>query len=929
MQKGLHILCLITLPWVYGQNPLVRATLVNQYDEALPGITATVEGETMGITSNASGYFELLLPKGFRQGDLQLKKGKTHLQTIPLTLKDGHDIDLGTWVVQLQTQPQPLAVFDLDALELIPSGLDRDQVGSALQSRRDAFLNTAAFQFGAAFFRLRGLDNAHQEVRINGIPMNTFNTGRPLWGQWGGLNDLTNRAQHFSYGISAAPKGFGGLLATTQIQLRPSYFRAGSKVSQAFSNSNYQYRTMVSYIQPVANKNPGYALVFSRRWGRQGFVNGTLYDAWSSAFLLEHAWNTKHRSWMTAMFTPNRRGKSAPLTDEVYQLKGLQYNPYWGWQNGKLRNSRESKTALPVVVLNHRWEPKPSLSWQMNLGFTWGEQASSRLLYNGHQPTGNHLQGGGINPDPVYYQRLPSYALRDTENPDYTNAYLLEQDLRLDGQIDWAALYKANVAVSDYGIYALYDDVEKPIQTTWTIQAQKNFSERLTGQWEGYFSSGRSQFFARTKDLLGADVLWDLDPFAETLAASPNNLLAKGAPVTLGTPFIYHYAIHSQSFGGSGTLTYQGAGWDTFFGFQYRAQSYQREGFFQNGGFPDQSLGLGKPVSFQGLSLKWGVNYAMTGRHRLAFFAALEQRPPPFRNVYFNPRENHFRLPSSKLERGIHTQIGYHWQNPVLDFKLNVYYLLRDRIREISFYFADGVGGDDALFVQEVITGMAHQHLGLEASAVYQPISELKIVGVAAAGRFRYANNPQLTLATEPTTAAREAGFVNGLKAFGKTFLKGYALSVGPQRAFSLAVNYEDPAYWRLSVYGNYFSHAHLDPNPLTRSKNLYTDADGLPFADYDPEAASGLLKQERFPAWFMLNATAGKSWLIHRKYLGFFISIQNALNTHYKTGGYEQGRNANYRSLLEDQKRLMPLFAPKYWRGRGTTYFITCYFRF
>jgi hypothetical protein len=94
-------------------------------------------------------------------------------------------------------------------------------------------------------------------------------------------------------------------------------------------------------------------------------------------------------------------------------------------------------------------------------------------------------------------------------------------------------------------------------------------------------------------------------------------------------------------------------------------------------------------------------------------------------------------------------------------------------------------------------------------------------------------------------------------------------------------------------------------------------------------EEAKKLLKQEQFPSYFLLNAIAGKSWRIGTHYAGFFISLQNILDTHYLTGGFEQGRNANFISLREDSNRLQPLFSPKYWWGRGSTYFISTYYRF
>ncbi len=52
--------------------------------------------------------------------------------------------------------------------------------------------------------------------------------------------------------------------------------------------------------------------------------------------------------------------------------------------------------------------------------------------------------GGGTNPDPTYYQKLPSYYLRFADNPNYEAAYLAQQDFKEDGQLDWQQLYNAN-----------------------------------------------------------------------------------------------------------------------------------------------------------------------------------------------------------------------------------------------------------------------------------------------------------------------------------------------------------------------------------------------------------------------------------------------------------------------------------------------------
>jgi len=56
---------------------------------------------------------------------------------------------------------------------------------------------------------------------------------------------------------------------------------------------------------------------------------------------------------------------------------------------------------------------------------------------------------------------------------------------------------------------------------------------------------------------------------------------------------------------------------------------------------------------------------------------------------------------------------------------------------------------------------------------------------------------------------------------------------------------------------------------------------------------------------------------------------INNLLDTTYKTGGYEQARNSNYRELNQDVSSGTPAFAPKYFYGYGRTYFLNLYLNF
>ena len=78
-----------------------------------------------------------------------------------------------------------------------------------------------------------------------------------------------------------------------------------------------------------------------------------------------------------------------------------------------------------------------------------------------------------------------------------------------------------------------------------------------------------------------------------------------------------------------------------------------------------------------------------------------------------------------------------------------------------------------------------------------------------------------------------------------------------------------------------------------------------------------------------MLNLTGGKSWRIsskNRNTFGFFASINNLLDIKYRTGGFEQGRNANFVQVDQDHAGGVRAFGPRYFYGFGRNYFINFY---
>jgi hypothetical protein len=797
--------------------------------------------------------------------------------------------------------------------ELDDDTVASDNLSGLLQSSKDLFLRTAAFEFSVAFFRIRGLDSSFGKFLLNNIEMNKLLDGRPQWSNWGGLNDVLRNSNLQLY-QRPSTSHFGGLIGTTNISTRATNFRQGGRLTYSFSDRSYNQRVLASYATGLNPNNWAFVAAVGGRWGMEGFQEGTFYDAHSFLLSADKIFNARHSFNLTLMFTPNRRGKSSPHTQEVYDLKGTHYNAYWGYQQGAKRNARVKRVSEPIVMANHYWKPSKKTSIQTSLSYQFGEIGNTRIDYS-----------GGINPDPTYYQKLPSYPLSNNGGPDYAKAFELEQEFLANGQINWETLYDANLTKKDQGkpsAFALYEDRndDRLFSCTTSVEALLGESSR----WSAGLSYQRlqSENFAEITDPLAGLGLHNIDPYD----FYPYNLDSKNVLIKMGEKYRYHYIMNATRWSAKTKIDFSLENSEAYLAIQFSQVAYQRDGRFRHGAFPNKSKGKSHTLRFTGQGLKAGWKFRLEGRHWIDFNAAYIQQPPTIRNSFSNPRENNNTVgesvgTDSSEEQLLSGDLSYYYRTPTIDARLSGFFVQSKDATEVSFFFADGIGGDTSAFVQEILQGINKQRLGIEFGLELQLLSALKLKAVSSVGKYIHSNNPQLYLTSDD--------FAQGYLDMGQSQLKNYRLSVGPQQAYSLGVEYRDPNFWWIGATVNGFIKSYLDISPISRTQNFLLDDDGLPFEDYDEEVAERLLQQERFNDFFVVNLVGGKSWKLGNKYIGFFGSINNLLGEIYKTGGYEQARSSNYRTLLQDTQALRRRFGPKYWYGRGTTYFFNLYLRF
>ncbi|WP_031426408.1 TonB-dependent receptor [Flavimarina sp. Hel_I_48] len=861
---------------------------------------------------NGSFFIEGNLPPG-NQIVLVEAEGFTD-QRLPVLFENGLPVHIPLIPLEVNITEEQLqiGIISLSDQELNADAGDADySISGLLSASKDAFLTAAAYDFSATFFRPRGLGSERGKILINGIEMNKLYSGRPQWGNWGGLNDM-QRNRIFTLGTAANDYTFGGLAGTTNIIMRASQYRRGGRVSYASSNRTYKGRIIGSYNSGLNKNGWAYSVSLARRYGNEGYMDGSLYDANSIFIAVEKEINPAHSLNFSAFYTPNRRGKSSANTQEVIDLKGRRYNSYWGKQDGEIRNSRTRKIKEPVFMLNHYWNLSEKININTNVAYQFGSMGNSRLGYD-----------NAPNPDPGYYQKLPSYFIGYRDSPNRETAYRAYENFTEDGQINWDGLYKTNILYGGNACYYLYEDRVDDKQLTANSIVNVRINDNVNLNASINLKSLTSHNYANTLDLLGATTYLDIDTF-NTGDAAQSDLNNPNRRVGEGEIIKYNFEINALQADVFMQAQFSYNRFDFFLSASGGTTTYQRNGLFKNGNYPEDSEGKSDKLSFAPYGIKGGMTYKYSGRHIFTMNSAYLKTAPVLRNAFSNSRQNNRTVINLQNEGNINLDLSYIYRDPIVSARLTGYYIAMNDATEISFYYADGISGlgrnVTTAFVQEVLTNVDKTHLGGELGIEAQLTPTIKVKGAAAYGQYTYSNNPDLYLTSDDFNAEVE---------FGQANLKNYRIAGGPQQAFQLGFEYRDPEYWFFGTTANYFSHAYVDIAPLTRTKNFYQDTDGLPFNDYDPQLARELLKQERFEDYMLVNAIGGKSWRVGSYYVGFFAVINNVLNTTYKTGGFEQGRSANFRTLQEDAQRETRIFGPKYWSGYGTSYYLNFYIRF
>lgn len=877
---------------------------------------------------------------------IQIKSQGYKDQILPVEIIANKNLEIGNIALDedqsFELQNSLITITDND---LNDDNSGSESTAGILQSTRDVFQQSAAFNWGQSRFRIRGLDNIYSNTMINGVVMNKPLDGRPQWSNWGGLNDAT-RNQEFTIGSVASDYNFGGILGTQEINTRASIYRPGSRVSFAGTNTNYSWRMMGTHVSGMNKDGWAYVISAGKRWANEGYFTGTDYNADSFFASVEKKLSDNHSLNFTSIYAKNSRAKNAPLSDELENIMGHKYNSYWGWQDGEKRNSRIKNVEEPIFMLGHYWKINNKNKLNTNVTYQFGSVGNSRLDFQ-----------NANNPDPTYYKNLPSYwtslygadqgEFSGLPTPNFDEAAISRANFLNNPQLDWNAMYLANSApildangneigrtpiVSKFVVYEDRND-----DKTWTANSILNstVNDNIVINAGASYRKLKSNNYQNLIDLLGGTSFQDIDTFGSTNDQKQSDLNNPNRLIQEGEKYGYNYNLNADIIDAFTQIKFNYKKIDFYLAQSFSSSTYQREGLYKNGYYPTNSYGKSNSINFENFGFKGGLTFKITGKHLVTANAVHMSKAPSLRNTFPNARLNNNTVNGIENESISSTDLSYIFRGPRIKARITGYFSRIDNATETAFYYADGIFANDdstdanesSAFVSETITDISKKNIGAELGIEYQITSTIKLTTAAAYGQYTYDNNPTVLISNDAKASAENT---NPVTNFGTATMKNYKLPGMPQQAYSFGIEYRDPKFWNIGANINYLADNYLDISPIMRTNTFFINpATGFNFPEATIERGRELLKQEKFDPITLLNLNGGKSWKIKANTFGFFASINNVLDVVYKTGGYEQARNANFRQLNQDVSSGTPAFAPKYFYGYGRTFFINLYFNF
>ena len=752
-----------------------------------------------------------------------------------------------------------------------------------INSGSNLYSSQVGYLFSPVRFRYRAFNQKYNEIYVNGAPLNDMETGQFRYSIVGGLNQQTRNAD-FALPFEANAFSMAGMGGSNNYNFRPAEMPTGQRLTLTGTNRNYTLRGMYTYNSGLNKKGWAFSGNVTYRWAGEGYAEGTFYNALSYFLGVQKVLgdNNAHSLTFSTWGNPTERSSQGASTKEMYWLANdNQYNPYWGYQNGKKRNSRVINDFAPSALFTWDWKINQDMKLVTTLAGRYSMYSSTKLNYNNTD-----------NPHPDYYKVLPSsfYDVWDNTNAmarteqslaDWNGAYNYLTASKANRQLNWDRLYYANRMAAAQGADAMY-----------FIQAKRNDALNLTlssalkmaldkkSTWNLGFAlaSNNGRHYQTMEDLLGATSYHNINNYALGTYAPGSDALQydlnnPNAVVKEGDVFGYDYRVLMNK--GYFWTNYERkmGRWHVMMAGKIGGTSMQRDGKMRNGLAANNSFGKSGVARFLDGGAKLGLTFTPGRGHTLALGVGYQWNAPMASVAFSAPEINNDFATNLKNERVFSSELGYQFNNSWLHANVNAYYSRLENVTEWQNFYFDDINS----FSYVSLTGIKKEFYGVEAALRFKVTSAFDIKVLGTVSEAQNINNAQVRyLNSTEGTYHDDLLLNNGMRESGT-----------PLTALSLGLSYHQGG-WFVDLNGNYYDRIYLSYSPYYRYKSVLEKR-----GDIDETGRYIVSPQDKGNGGFMLDASIGKNIYLKKGSLSINLSLTNILNnTNIVTGGYEQSRS-------------------------------------
>ena len=604
----------------------------------------------------------------------------------------------------------------------------------------------------------------------------------------------------------------------------------------AFSSRNMPYSISFATTQKL-KKDWSLATNLTARTGRDLHIDGLFGNSLEFNAVASKNWSDKHSLSMALFAKPQMRSTRLASTAEAFRLTGNNlYNPAWGYQNGKVRNSRIRREFSPTAFVGY--EGKISERTKLNLAatLTAGIEKYSSLDWFDAQ-----------TPAPDNYRYMPSYFEDEEDIFHAVESAWLNNDTRYT-QIDFDRLIATNRLNGDEAIYAISDRVCRTIRTTLrggatTTLEKGSISYGLEVATANYCN------YKQMRDLLGAEYIVDLDYFLrddDTFGNSlQNNLETPNRHISEGDCFGYDYAIRKYDISAFAAYRYSTERLDIDIAGKVGYCDISRRGFYRKELFADSSFGVSQHLKFAPYSLRIKAGYLIADNHFIDATLATEATPCEEENLFLQSQYNNRTIATPTMRSAYNGEVRYTFQKQ--NFAISTTIFLSAELNDTQVrHLYDDLEGKYADIVNSGINSLCY---GLEVEAEYRFADHFRATAAATLGRYKYATNSLITIYTD-TANTLLADHI-------ESQTKDLSLGNAPQIAITAGLSYYNKGWWA-SINANYAGLRYIEPSAVMRTERVLA-------MTISPEKRANLLAQERLGDAFTLDLSLSKSIYLSR----------------------------------------------------------------